>query len=85
MTNYWHRHIKAGALVALALTITACSKSGDPTPTPSPTATVTVRQEDQFGMAFANSFRAENNSEPYSPQDGDITAISLTTEPVNIN
>ena len=42
------------------------------------------QQEDQFGVRFGTAFRADNNSEPYSPADGDIAAVSFTTEPVDI-
>jgi hypothetical protein len=89
MSKPLHPHIRATALIALGLSVTACSKANDPAPTPTstptPTATVSVQQEDQFGMAFATGFRANNNSEPYSPQDGDIVATSPTAEPVTIN
>ena len=78
--------VRGSLVLLLGLTIAACGSSKD-TPNPQPTTPppVVVRQEDQFGMAFANAFRADNNSEPFSPQDGDIVAISFTTEPVSIN
>jgi hypothetical protein len=45
---------------------------------------VVARQEDKLGVQFATAFRADNNFEPYSPAEGDIAAISLTAEPIDI-
>ena len=77
--------LQCGALVLLATGLSACGEGYNPTPTPSPTPTIGVRQEDVFGMPFGMDFRAGANGEPVPVNDGDIVAVSLTTEPVTIN
>lgn len=84
MTHKPRLLLKASAVTILAAGLGACG-SGNYTPTPTPTQTVTAQQEDQFGIVFANAFRASPNGEPVSVSDGDLVAISLTTEPVTIN
>lgn len=76
--------LRGGLMLILGFAIAACGSSNRSPPPPTNGGTVTVRQEDQFGVPFGFAFRADNNSEPYSPSDGDIVAISLTTEPVDI-
>ena len=76
--------LKASTVLMLAAGLAACS-SGNYTPTPTPTQTVTALQEDQFGIAFGQDFRAFPNGEPSPVADSDVVAISLTTEPVTIN
>lgn len=76
--------LKASAVIMLATGLAACG-SGSYAPTPTPTQTVTAKQEDQFGIVFGNDFRAGPNGEPASVADGDLVAVSLTTEPVTIN
>ena len=75
---------RSACLLGLGLAVAACGGSGYQTPPPPGGGGVTVKQEDSFGMQFATAFRADNNSEPYNVADGDIIAISLTTEPVDI-
>jgi hypothetical protein len=73
-------------VLATASVLAACGSSDNvaaPAAPPS-TPTVTVKQEDQFGAAFAAAFRADPNAEPITPMDGDIIALSLTAEPVNL-
>ena len=79
-SNAW----RCACLLGLGLAVAACGGSGSQTPPPPGGGGVTVKQEDSFGMQFATAFRADNNSEPYNVADGDIIAISLTTEPVDI-
>ena len=38
-----------------------------------------------FSTQFATAYRADPNSEPYTPADGDVPALSLTTEPVAVD
>ena len=83
MTKTHRPFIHSALVIVLGLSIAACNPSKAPPPPPGG-GVVTVKQEDQFGMAFAAAFRAANNSEPYSPQDGDIVAVSLSAEPVTI-
>lgn len=64
-------------------TLAACGGGADNT-TPPPPPVTTVVQEDTFGVAFGTAFRADPNSTPIEPKDGDIVPLSLTTEPVDI-
>ena len=75
--------LRGGLILALAASVVACGPSKTRVP-PDNGGVVTVKQEDQFGIVFGTAFRVDNNSEPYSPNDGDIAAISLTTEPFDI-
>ena len=75
--------LRGAIVLALAGAVVGCGPSAS-RPPPGSGGTVTVKQEDQFGVPFGIAFRADNNSEPYSPADGDIIAISLTTEPVDV-
>ena len=87
MTHTYSSHLKAAAVLAVVLTLTACgsgrSKDTGAAPTPPPVAV--TRQEDTFGTVFGNLFRATANSEPSSVNDGDLVAVSFTTEPTTIN
>ena len=84
MQRNHHITLRGGLMLVLGLAIAACGSGNNATPPGNGGGTVTVRQEDQFGVQFGTAFRADINSEPYSPADGDIAAISLTTEPVDI-
>lgn len=78
--------------IALALPLAACgggggggsSSGGGGDTVITPPVVVTTAQEDKFGIAFGNDFRAAMNSEPASVSDGDIVPVSLTTEPIAI-
>ncbi len=83
MDRNYHVPLRGGLALALALAVAACGSASPPTP-PGGGGVVTVKQEDQFGIPFGIAFRADNNSEPYSPADGDIVAVSLTAEPVDV-
>ena len=76
-------NLRGACLLGLGLAVAACGSS-NPAPPPGGGGVITVRQEDQFGIAFGTAFRTDNNSEPYSPADGDLIAVSLLTEPVDI-
>lgn len=66
------------------LTLAACGGGrGDDDPKPSPPTT--VAQEDSFGVVFGTAFRADANSDPIEPKDGDIIPLTLTEEPKEIN
>lgn len=78
-------HLNKRNLLAMALigsTLAGCGSSIDDD---APPMVVQPRQEDQFGANFGTAFRADANSEPRTPADGDIVPVSLTTEPVPIN
>ena len=78
--------LQASAVSLLATGLAACGGgNGSSTPTPTPGQTSAARQEDQFGIAFGNAFRAAPDGEPSPVADGDLVAVSLTTEPVTIN
>lgn len=78
------RAVRSGVVLALAVAVVGCGSSKSPDTPPSDGGGVITQQEDQLGTRFGTAFRAANDSEPYSPADGDIVAISLTTEPVDI-
>ena len=86
MTKFHDKMWRAGLVVVLGLGIAACDpKRNDPGSTGGGGAVVVVpKQEDQFGVRFGMAFRADPNSEPFAVNDGDLTAISFTTEPVDI-
>ena len=77
--------IRASLATGLGLAVSACGggKSGSSTTTP-PTAVATA-QEGKFGSVFATDYRASANSEPANVSDGDIVAVSSTTEPIDVN
>lgn len=64
-------------------TLAACGSGGD-SGAPPPPPPVVVAQEDTFGLVFGTAFRADANSTPIEPKDGDIVPLSLTTEPTAI-
>ena len=65
-------------------TLVACGGGGSDNATPPP-PTTTAAQEDTFGVVFGMAFRADANSEPIEPKDGDIIPLTLTEEPKEIN
>ena len=73
------------ALVAAGLALAGCSGGGgmfamtSPTPQPSP------RLEDQLGANFGAAFRQATSAEPTDPAVGDLGAVSLATEPLEVN
>lgn len=70
------------AMALIGATLAGCGNSVDDD---TPPMMVQPRQEDQFGANFGAAFRADANSEPRTPADGDIVPVSLTAEPVTIN
>ncbi|QNM81713.1 hypothetical protein H8M03_06445 [Sphingomonas sabuli] len=49
-----------------------------------PLAASSSRQEDRFGEGFGTAYRAEPNSEPRNVSDADVTPLSTTTDPIDI-
>ncbi len=87
MTRFNSMAWRGSLMVGLGLGLAACGGGRNNTPPNNTGGTPPViaqQQEDQFGARFGTAFRADNNSEPFSPADGDIAAISFTTEPVDI-
>ncbi len=79
------RHgLKLGCSILAISALAACSNNDKKSETvvvnPSGPA-----QLNSFGTQFAAAFRADPNSEPYTPADTDVPALSLTTEPVAID
>lgn len=67
-------------------TLAACSDNNNtPPPPPPPPPVVVTPQEDTFGTVFGMAFREGENGTAIEPKDGDIVALSLTTEPSEIN
>jgi hypothetical protein len=85
MTRFAKIAVRGGLVLALAASVAACDRSNNATPDGPVVVPPAARQEDQFGTAFGTGFRADNNSEPYSPAEGDIVAVSLDTEPATID
>ena len=65
-------------------TLVACGGGGGDNASPPPSPTTTAVQEDTFGVVFGTAFRADSNSEPIEPKDGDIIPLTLTEEPKEI-
>lgn len=55
-----------------------------PTSTPPPPSVPTTASLESLGAGFASIYRADANSEPRDPSDGDIAPISFTTEALEI-
>ncbi len=88
MTKLDKSLLRGASMFGLGLALSACGSSSSVppiSPSPMPTSSTAVRQEDQFGTQFGTAFRADPNSEPFAVNDGDLIAISFTTEPVTIN
>ena len=49
------------------------------------TCSAPARPEDQFGKGFGTAFRAPRNAEPVNVSDSDVTPVSRTAEPVQVN
>lgn len=79
------RHmLKMGCSLLVIATLGACSDSNKKSQAivVNPTG---PSQLNSFGTQFAAAFRANPDSEPYTPADTDVPALSLTTEPVAID
>ena len=89
MTKLDKTLLRSASVFGLGLALSACGSSSSvppiASPAPTPAPSTAVRQEDQFGTQFGIAFRADPNSEPFAVNDGDLVAISFTTEPVTIN
>lgn len=75
-----------GLILLAGTSLSACSrKSADDVLANDPFAKAAARPEDQFGKGFGKAFRASPKSEPLNVVDGDLVAVSNTTEPVQID
>lgn len=76
------QHVLRLTLAGLVVsTLAACGSSGNKANDPPPVVVVPPDQLDGFGARFGTAFRADPNSEPYLPAEGDIAPLDLTTEP----
>lgn len=74
-----------GILGLLTVGLSGCDDKGSSSS--SSTSTVTTQTpafEDQFGTQFGVLYRAAANTDPANVNDGDVGAVSLTTEPVAV-
>ena len=89
MTLRYDHALKAASVLGLALLLAACGGGRPSSDTAGGTvmtgATTVTRQEDTFGTVFGTNFRLAAFGEPASVADGDIVAISLTTESATIS
>jgi hypothetical protein len=67
----------AGSLLLLGL-LAGCGSDGMKTPAPPPPPVAATPPEDAFGANFGAAFRADPNSAPRTPVDGDIIALTFT-------
>lgn len=49
------------------------------------TGSASARPEDQFGKGFGKAFRAPSNAEPANVSENDVTLVSRTAEPAQVN
>ena len=78
--------IRASLAAGLVLAVSACGGgSSSSSSTTAPPTVVATSQEGKFGSVFATDYRASANSEPANVSDGDIVAVSSTTEPIDVN
>jgi hypothetical protein len=72
--------LSAGSVLITAL-LAGCDSSNKIEAPPPPPATVAPPPpEDAFGTNFGEAFRADPNSEPRTPADGDIIPLSFTED-----
>lgn len=88
MTKLDKNLLRTVSVFGLGIALSACGSSRTvppigAVPTPAPVIAA-ARQEDQFGTQFGVDFRVDLNGEPIPCKEGDLVAVSLTTEPVNI-
>ncbi len=72
-------HRIAGSLLLLGL-LAGCGTDSVEAPPPPPPVVV-APAEDAFGANFGAAFRADPNSTPRTPADGDIIALTFTENP----
>ena len=77
------RLILAVSLAAAALA--GCSGGGSGMALMPPSPAPPLRLEDQLGSNFGASFRQGMAADPTDPVVGDLGAVSLTTEPLEVN
>jgi len=87
--------IKLAMTTAVVVPLSACGNSNDmddvvvvppptATPAPPPPFTIGTAPLESLGTGFAALFRTDSNTEPRDPTEGDLAAISFTTEPAEI-
>lgn len=85
--------IKLAMTTAVVVPLAACGDSDrmddvvvtpPPTSTPAPPPAIATAALESLGAGFAVLFRTDANTEPRDPTEGDLAAISFTTEPAEI-
>lgn len=75
-----------GLILAAGASLTACQKKAESDAAGfDASGAGPTRTEDKFGKTFGNAFRAPAHSEPVKVNDGDLPAVSNTTEPEPVN
>ena len=78
--------MRIAAVVGFGMTVSACGGgSGSDATATTPPVIAATPQEDKFGTVFGMDYRASANSEPATTNESDLVAVSLTTEPINVN
>jgi hypothetical protein len=77
-----------GKIVLVSLMVVglaACKKDRkvQPQPPEPPPPAQPQALEDKFGANFGTTFRANKDSEPRDPADGDIIPVNSTAEPID--
>lgn len=78
------RWLEVGLTIGCAVLLSACGGEASTRQPVTPPKVVTTAQEDKFGTAFGQDFRADPNSEPAAVSDTDIVPVSATDEPIDI-
>ena len=79
------RWLQVGLTIGSAVLLSACGGGESSTRQPvTPPKVVTTAQEDKFGTAFGQDFRADPNSEPAVVSDTDIVPVTATDESTDI-
>lgn len=83
--------IRLAMTAAVVVPLTACGDSDKmddvgaaPPPSATPPPAPATAAVETLGAGFAGIFRSNSESEPRDAADGDIVAVSFTTEPAEI-
>lgn len=71
-------------MLAAGGSLSACRKAGVSDPLKVSAASDAGSMDRKFGKGFGRAFHADPNAPPRNVSDGDVTPVSLTTEPINI-
>jgi hypothetical protein len=77
--------VRLACVLIAGTPLLACSKAGEEDDLAGNVGERSDRVEDQFGRGFGEKFRADPNSEPANIEDGDVTPVSATTDPIDVD